>query len=552
MDGIAISAIYENGVFIRGVTRGDGRLGDEITSNMRTIASLPLRLYAKQLPPLLELRGEVFMTHQVFKQMNQAKTQSGEQLWANPRNAAAGSLKLLDPQEVSKRRLSVLFYGIAEGEFEEMKNQHQVHALLKSFGLPTLQHQKLCRSIEEIWEFAAHIEKIRPSLDYNIDGIVIKLDDLQEQKRLGNTGKSPRWAIAYKFSAEKVFTKIVDITVQVGRTGVLTPVAELEPVFLAGSTIARATLHNQEEVQRKDIRIGDRVLIEKGGDVIPKVVSVDFNARSSDSTPWKMPEHCPQCGAPVVQVPGEVAVRCPNPACQEQQLRRIIYFSGKNALDIEHLGEKVCEQLFTRGFVKRPSDIYRLTPEQLFQLEGFKEKSVQNLLTSIEKSKHVLLDRFLMGLGIKHVGAGTAELLAKKSGSIQELMRMRQEELLQIEGIGEKVASAILDYFSEAQNRKEIEELLELGVQPFYEAPLVHRGHAFENKTVVLTGVLQHYTRQAAASLVKERGGKVTDSVTKKTDFVVAGESPGSKLEKAQSLGIRVLDEAEFMQMISF
>jgi DNA ligase (NAD+) len=339
--------------------------------------------------------------------------------------------------------------------------------------------------------------------------------------------------------------------VQVGRTGVLTPVAELEPIFLAGSTISRATLHNEEEVRRKDIRIGDRVLIEKGGDVIPKVVSVDLIARPSTSTPWQIPEQCPSCGSPVSKSLGEVAVRCSNSEeCKEQQLRRLIYFSGKEAMDIDNMGEKVVEQLFQRGFVKRPSDMYRLTESQLYELEGFKEKSVLNLIKSIQKSKEVSLDRFLMGLGIKHVGSGTAELLAKKTGSIQELMKASREELLQIEGIGEKVANSIQEYFDHAQHRQEIADLLSLGVAPRQRQTVRYTGHPFENKNIVLTGVLHHYTRATAASLIKERGGKVSDSVSKKTDFLIAGEDAGSKLEKAQNLAVQILNEEQFRALV--
>ena len=551
MDGIAISATYEKGHFVQGVTRGDGRSGDDITANMRTISNLPLQLHNKDVPDFMEVRGEVFMPRMIFQQINEKKMQEGDQQWANPRNAAAGSLKLLNPQEVAERELSVVFYGIAEESSGQLVYQSQISPFLHKLGMPTLEYTGLGQSLDDIWEFAEKIRSIRPSLKYDIDGIVVKLDDLKEQKRLGNTAKNPRWAIAYKFAAEQAITRILGITVQVGRTGVLTPVAELDPVFLAGSTISRATLHNEEEVQRKDIRVGDLATIEKGGDVIPKVVSVDLDQRPINTLPWQMPHFCPSCGAAVLKLPGEVAVRCPNEAgCPEQQIRRLIYFAGKVAMDINHMGEKVIIQLFQKGFVKVPSDIYALTEEQVSQLSGFKEKSVRNLLTSIEKSKIVNLDRFIMALGIKYVGTGTAELLAAKAGSIEKLSQMTEEELKLIEGVGDKVAQAVVHYFSQNEHKAEIHRLLDLGVKPQIREVRQFIEHPFQGKNFVLTGTLEHFTRSTAASLIKERGGKVTDSVSKKTDYILAGTDPGSKLEKGKALGIKILSEEEFRVLL--
>ncbi len=552
MDGIAISARYENGKFVQGVTRGDGKVGDDITTNMRTINALPLQLYGDDVPELIEVRGEVFMPHVVFKELNEAKASAGEPLWANPRNAAAGSLKLLDPKEVARRSLSVVFYGIAEDPNQFITSQCQSHEFLHHLGLPTLQLRASCHSLDEIWDFIDKVRRQRSSLPYDIDGVVIKLDDIRQQKRLGNTAKNPRWAVAYKFAAEQATTRILAITVQVGRSGVLTPVAELEPVFLAGSTISRATLHNEEEVLRKDIRIGDNVIIEKGGDVIPKVVSVDMDRRPKDSDPWHMPAHCPSCGASVVRTLGEVAVRCPNRiGCPEQSLKNLIHSVGKGAMDIENMGEKVVEQLIEKGFVQCLSDVYRLNEEQLYQLEGFKAKSVHNLLTSIDKSRDVSLDRFIMALGIKHVGKGTAELLAAKAGNIEELMKMSKEDFLKVDGIGDKVAESITEYFVDPDHLTEIADLLALGVKPRLQATFNYSGHPFNDKNIVLTGTLTEYTRQGAATLIKERGGRVTDTVGKKTDFVVVGDAPGSKLEKARSLGIAILDEKEFKQLLN-
>lgn len=551
MDGVAISVRYEKGVYVRGVTRGDGKQGDDVTANIKTIPMLPLQLYGKNLPDVLELRGEVFMTHEAFKEQNQKRKEAEEPLWANPRNAAAGSLKLLDPHEVAQRPLSIVFYGLAEDSSHQIKSQEEMHAFFVTLGLPTLHQIAQASTLEEIWKFAQQVREMRRNLPFDIDGIVIKVNDLRTQQHLGATGKNPRWAIAYKFAPEQAVTRINDITVQVGRTGILTPVAELEPVLLAGSTIARATLHNAEEVQRKDIRVGDTVTIEKGGDVIPKVVHVHLALRPDDSQPWVMPSHCPNCGTEVVRVAGEVAVRCPNLNCSEQQLRRLIHFAGKHAMDIENLGEKVMEQLVVRGFVSTPSDIYKLRAEDLYQLEGFKEKSVQNLLTSIEKSKTVSLARFVMALGIKHVGTGTAELLANYAGTIDALMSSSEEELLKVEGVGPKVAAAIVEYFQDSQNREEIAQLLAAGVTPTVIQVTRHTGHAFEGKIFVLTGTLQHYTRGEAAGLIKERGGKVTETVSKKTDYLLVGDSPGSKLEKAQALGVTILSESVFTQMLT-
>lgn len=551
MDGIAISVRYENGRYVRGVTRGDGKKGDDVTANLKTVQSLPLKLMGKEIPEVLEVRGEVFMPHKAFEESNKQRAKAEEPLWANPRNAAAGALKLLDPHEVAKRNLAVVFYGIAEESSHQLTSQTDVHSFLRNNGLPILHLHAKCHSMDEIWNFAEKVRKIRPSLPFDIDGIVLKLDDLREQKHLGATGKNPRWAVAYKFAPEQAVTRILDITVQVGRTGILTPVAELEPVLLAGSTISRATLHNADEVQRKDIRIGDTVTIEKGGDVIPKVVSVQLALRPRHSIPWSMPESCPNCGTAVFRQSGEVAFRCPNKHCGEQLYRRLVYFASKNAMDIEGMGEKVVEQLIQRGFISRPSDIYLLSEAELSQLEGFKEKSVHNLLEGIEKSKSISLPRFIMSLGIPHVGAGISELLALKSGDIATLSNMTEDELLQIEGIGPKVAAAVVEYFKDKHNKEEIDHLLSRGVAPQkIVSQNIYSEHLFKGKTFVLTGTLPNYSRSAAAALIKERGGKVTESVSKNTDFVLAGADPGSKLEKAHKLGVKVLSESEFTQML--
>lgn len=547
MDGIAVTVYYKNGSFFKGATRGDGREGDEITANLKSIQSFPMKIPYQG---TIEVRGEIFMPHDTFSTINRARVNRGEEPWANPRNAAAGSLKLLDPKEVSRRGLQIVFYGVA-GELPGVATQTDVHRFIHQQGLPAVGMYGTCQTMDEIWNFAEKILAARPSLPYDIDGMVVKLDDLREQNALGSTGKNPRWAIAYKFAAEQVTTTIRDITVQIGRTGVLTPVAELAPVLVAGSTISRASLHNQEEIERKDIRLGDSVIIEKGGDVIPKVVEVLKEFRAPTSVPWKMPITCPSCGTPVAIVEGEVAVRCPNNLeCPEQQLRRIEYFAGKEAMDIENMGEKVVQQLVKKGFVKYPSDIYTLTAEKLQQLEGFKEKSVQNLLAAIEKSKHLKLDRFIMALGIKHVGSGTAEELARHFGNLTAFLHSTKEQLLAINGIGEKVANAIEDFLKDPDAQEELSRLLVGGVIPQNVDQAKHMDHAFSGKTFVLTGGLQNFTRSEAAALIKERGGKISESVSKKTDFVVAGEDPGSKYEKAKTLGITILSEDQFRELV--
>lgn len=553
MDGVAVSVRYEKGLFVRAVTRGDGKKGDDITNNMKTISALPLELSGSHVPDVIEVRGEVFMPHKVFHKLNEQKEEEGEELWANPRNAASGSLKLLDPREVAERKLSTVFYGIAEDSSSGTDTQYECHTYLRKMGLPVFHedHTKRCEDLKEIMAFAEKIHKKRPNLPFDIDGIVIKVDELKYVPKLGMTGKTPRSAIAYKFAPEQALTRIHEITVQVGRTGVLTPVAELEPVFLAGSTISRATLHNQEEVERKDIRVDDWVIIEKGGDVIPKVVEVDLKKRPKDSHPWKMPKTCPSCGHRVVHTEGEVAVRCPNTeGCEEQKIRRIAFFVSKEAMDIDHLGEKVVEQLVDKDLIRTISDIYNLTEKDLAKLDGFKEKSIQNLLESIHKSRYVPLSKFILALGIKYVGKGTAEDLADAAGDIDTLAKMSFEELQDIEGVGEKVAQAVVDYFSESKHLKEIHALLKNGVEPQAPKRTVRKDHDFYGKIFVLTGTLENYSRSEATDLIKERGGKVTGSVSAKTDYVLAGDDPGSKLDKAHSLKIRVLSEKQFKEML--
>jgi DNA ligase (NAD+) len=550
MDGTSISLRYEKGRLTHALTRGNGRIGDDVTANIKTIKGIPLKLSGHDFPAVLEVRGEVYMSLATFHAINSAREEEGLEPFANPRNAAAGSLKLLDPKEAARRKLNCITYGIAEGQ-AQIDTQAEVHAILKKMGLPTAknEHVAVCKDLDQIMKFAGSILKERTHLPFEIDGIVVKVNELKYHELLGATGKAPRYAVAYKFAPEQVLTRIHDITVQVGRTGVLTPVAELEPVFLAGSTISRATLHNQEEVARKDIRIGDSVVIEKAGDVIPQVVKVDFKRRGADSKVWHMPKNCPICKSEVVHYPGEVAVRCPNSNCGGQKAKSIIYFASKHAMDIEHMGERVVEQLVEKGLVKRISDIYLLDEKGLSSLEGFKEKSIRNLLHSIDSSRKCPLSRFIMGLGIKYVGTETAELLAEEAGDLETLMHMSEENLISIDGIGEKTAKSIAAFFKHKENREEIRLLLSHGVHP-QKMKKKRTDHEFSGKTFVLTGALKNFSRDEASALIKERGGKITGSVSKKTDYVLVGEDPGSKYDKAKELGVKILSEEEFRKSL--
>lgn len=549
MDGIACTVFYEKGLFVRGVTRGDGWKGDDITHNLRAIQTLPLQLYGKHIPELLEIRGEVYMSHSSFERLNEEKRKKEEEPFANPRNAAGGTLKLLDPAQVAKRNLSIVFYGIAQGLAPDY--QTELPAYLHKLGLPSLALTRKAHSSKEIMEYAEEVQRQRSHFPFDIDGIVVKVDNIRDHDRMGTTNKHPRSAIAYKFSAQQAETRVQEITVQVGRTGVLTPVAELDPVLLAGSTIRRASLHNQDEVRRLDVRVGDKVIIEKGGDVIPKVVQV-VDEEGRDKRPhWEMPTHCPACGALVEKVPGEVAVRCHNKAnCPGQVSRRIAYFVSKGAMDIDHVGGRVVEQLIEAGLIGYPSDLYLLTKEQLLNLEGFQEKSAQNVLESIERSKKVPLDRFIIALGIKHVGTATAEAIAAHGETLEGVLALTEQELIAIEGIGEKVAHAIVDHFSHPEQQKELQRLLERGVTPEPFKRIHVKGHFFFGKTVVITGTLVAYTRGKLSDLIKERGGKVTNTVTKKTDYLICGDDPGSKLDKAKELGVEVINEERLLTLL--
>lgn len=553
MDGLAVSIRYEKGVLTRALTRGDGKVGDDVTHQIKAIQNLPFQLQGEKIPDVIEIRGEVYMPRSVFMRLNEEKRKRNEELYANCRNAAAGSLKLLDYKEVYRRQLHFIGYGVIEASGRLLDYQHQVRELLQRLKIPTFfkQHAAIATTIDEVFAFVDQIEKERPHLDFDIDGIVIKVDDLKLQGELGFTAKIPRFAVAYKFHAEKAKTVIESITLQVGRSGVITPVAELKPVFLAGSTISRATLHNFEELRRKDIREKDTVLIEKGGDVIPKVLEVDLALRPKDSLPYLEPDHCPSCHQRLIKEKDLVAIRCPNQECPMQNLRQLTFFVSKEGMDIENLGKKVVEKLVEAGLVITFSDFYRLTKEEILQLEGFQEKSASSLMQSIAESKKCSLAKLLKALGIPHVGKQMAETLAERFKSLHELIHASFDELEAIDGVGHKVADAIIDYFSDENHRAEIQALLDAGLEIEKAEPVDTTQQIFKGQTVVVTGTLSRFTRQEIEQLLKTKGAHIASSVSKQTSFLIAGEAAGSKLDKARQLGIEVIDEEEFIRRLS-
>lgn len=551
MDGIAMGARYEHGRFVQGYTRGDGKVGDDITANLRTIRALPLKLNMENPPALLELRGEVFMPKAVFSKLNQLRKENEEPLWANPRNAAAGSIKLLDPKEVSQRQLNLVFYGVTEDSLPQTATQYEIHAWLRENGLPTLPHVAKCLTLEELYAFILRVEQLRPELPFEIDGVVIKVNTRAEQHLLGTTGKNPRWAVAYKFAAEQGCTRLINITVQVGRTGILTPVAELEAVPIAGSVIRRASLYNADEVERKDLRIGDWVVVEKGGDVIPKIVRAIPDRRHADAAIWKMPTHCPCCATAVIHPEGEIAVRCPNTStCKDQVLGRLELFCSREGVNMEHVGKQLLLQLFDKGFVHAPSDLYRLTKEQLQQMRGFQEKAIQNVLSSIEERREIPLGRLIMALGIPHVGSQTAELLARTFGSMENCMQASAQLFMQCDGIGEVVAQSLFSYFHDPYYTEELKRLLKEVTAIAPKAQSVQSGHPFNGKLLLFTGTLSKYTREQAEERAASCGAKIGSSLTKKTDYLVVGDNPGSKVAKAQTLGTTILTEEQFLKLL--
>ena len=552
-DGVSVSLTYEKGRFTRGATRGDGEQGDDITANLKVIRPLPLTLEGPAsgaLPKLVEVRGEVYMPRPAFERLNRQKEKEGEPLFANPRNGAAGSLKQLDPRIVAERNLSLFCYGLGAAEGRTFRTQHEVLKFLQEAGLPVNPHFKRCRDIEEVIAACGEWDARRKKMDYDTDGMVVKVDDLETQRRLGSTSKAPRYMIAYKFPAERAVTRLNGIELQVGRTGALTPVAHLEPVFLAGTTVSRASLHNEDEIRRKEIRIGDWVRIEKAGEIIPQVVEVIKEKRTGKEKPFRMPDRCPACHGPVSRDPEEVAVRCESLSCPAQLKERLIHFAARGAMDIEGLGEAMAEQLVSNGRVKDPGDLYGLTAKDLMELERMGEKSAANLLQGIAASKERGLSRLIFALGVRHVGEAGAAALARHFGSLRKLSSAGEEDLTRLSDVGPVVAQSIRSFFRSSANQKVLEKLEKAGIRFEETAPKRLSGR-MEGQVVIFTGELSGWSRPEAEERVRSHGGAIGSSVTRKTTLVVAGDSPGSKYEKAKALGVRIIGEAEFRRLIN-
>jgi DNA ligase (NAD+) len=552
IDGLAVSLRYEKGVFVQGATRGDGSIGEDITSNLKTIRSIPLKIKE---PLSFEVRGEAFMPKRSFEALNKVKEEKGEEPFANPRNAAAGSLRQLDPKIAASRNLDIFLYALADIGDTGIDSHSEGLNQLDQLGFKTNPERKRCTDIEEVLEYVESWTERRPDLSYDIDGIVIKVDSLEQQKALGTTAKSPRWAIAFKFPAEEVVTVLKEIELSVGRTGVVTPTAILEPVRVAGTTVQRASLHNEDLIREKDIKIGDHVVIKKAGDIIPEVVNVLEEKRTGDEQEFSMPTHCPECESELVRLEGEVALRCINPKCPAQIREGLIHFVSRNAMNIDGLGEKVISQLFREQLIGDVADLYKLERDQLLKLERMGEKSVDNLLQAIEASKKNSLEKLLFGLGIRHVGAKAAKTLAQEFSTMDQLMDVSKEELTNINEIGEKMADAIVAYFENDEVKELIQELKDAGVNLEYKGPkpvsASESDSYFAGKTIVLTGKIERLSRNEAKEKIELLGGKVTGSVSKKTDLVIAGEDAGSKLTKANELEIEVWDEDKLMEELN-
>ena len=553
MDGMSLALTYEDGHLARGVTRGDGTVGEDVTSNVRTMRSVPLSIPAATIkkagvPANFEARGEVIMPLKAFERMNEDREAQNLSKFANPRNAAAGTIRVLEPNIVAERRLDFYAYFLlVKGKYFPEKHSDALHAL-RTLGFKVNPNHLVAKDIDQVLEFIAKGEQMRDKLGYEIDGIVIKVNSMRTQERLGFTGKAPRWAIAYKYAARSGVTQIEDIVPQVGRTGKLTPVAWLAPVPIGGTMVKRATLHNMDEIERLGVKIGDWVMVERGGDVIPKVVKVmEDKEHPRGHKTFHMPERCPVCNGHVVRVEGEADHRCVNANCPAKLRESILHFAARSVMNIEGMGESLVNQLADRGLVKNVADIYELTKEKLLTLERIGDKSAENLLAEIEQSRKLPLERVIFGLGIRFVGERTAEFLAEHFGSMDALMSAGVEELEEVNEVGPRIAQSIHEFFAEPSNRKLVERLRKYlkftGVKK-------QRGTALAGKTFVRTGTLPNYSRDAAKKMIEDAGGKVTSSVSKKTDYVVAGADAGSKLDKAQELGVKVIDEAQMLELV--
>lgn len=545
IDGLSMSLEYENGIFVRGATRGNGVIGEDVTENLRTVRSIPLRISGA--PERLIVRGEVYMSKSVFNALNAEREIAGEQLLANPRNAAAGSIRQLDPKIAASRKLDIVCFNMQLSSGEEYQSHSQTLDALRHMGFPVVPY-KLYDSIEGCLEYIDWLGEHRDELAYDMDGAVIKINSLSQRRELGSTAKAPRWAVAYKYPPEKKESRVVDILVQVGRTGVLTPKAVIEPIRLAGTTVSNATLHNQDNIDRLDIRIGDTVLVQKAGEIIPEVLSVNKAKRQADSVPFTMPSFCPECGAPVVRDIDGVALRCTSPECPAQRLRNLAHFASREAMDIDGLGISVCESLIASGLVESPAELYYLEKEPVAALDRMGAKSAENLILAIERSKEAGLARLLCAFGIRQVGSKAAKTLAAHFGTLDKLMEADIDELVNVQDIGAVTAGFIREWFSLEQSKHQIRLLREAGVS--FECTDKVTDARFAGMTFVLTGELSSYKRDVAAAIIEGFGGKTSSSVSKKTSIVLAGENAGSKLMKAQQLGIRIIDEDEFKKMI--
>lgn len=551
IDGLSISLRYEEGKFVRGATRGDGTIGEDITENLKTVRSIPLQLTQ---PYSMEVRGECYMPKQSFLQLNQEREEAGQDVFANPRNAAAGSVRQLDSSVTAKRNLSSFLYTVADAGTLHVTNQADALVELDELGFKINREHRLCQNMDEVWEYIQEYHLKRSELPYEIDGVVIKVNDFSQQDALGFTVRAPRWAIAYKFPPEEVETTIEDIEWTIGRTGVVTPTAVMTPVKVAGTTVARASLHNRDFIEAKDIRLNDQVIIYKAGDIIPEVAYVIVDKRPENSVPYEIPTHCPVCESELVHLEEEVALRCINPKCPAQMKEGLNHFVSRNAMNIDGLGPKVLAQLFDKGFVKDVADLYLLTEADFLNLDKVKEKSANNFLTAIQNSKTNSAERLLFGLGIRHVGAKAAKILLEHFGDIPTLSQATKEEVSSIFSIGETIADSVVNYFDNKEVLELLDEFETAGVNLTYlgktSAELSEVTSIFKDKTVVLTGKLTHFNRDEAKAIIENQGGKVTGSVSKKTDLVIAGEEAGSKLTKAQSLGIDIWTEEQFVTAV--
>jgi DNA ligase (NAD+) len=545
IDGAGVALVYKDGIFIRGATRGDGFRGDDISQNLKTIRSIPLRLHGDMLKNG-EVRGEVYMTLSGFKKYNEEQIKRGEPVFANPRNAAAGSLRQLDPRIVAKRPLDIWVYFISPDNKEFTTHAESLQAL-KQAGFRVNPLIQQAADIEHAIRICEHLEQQRENLDYEIDGAVIKVNSIAQQRLLGSTSKNPRWSIAYKFSAKQATTRLLDIAVQVGRTGAITPVAILEPVKVGGVTVSRATLHNFDELERKDLKIGDWVLVERSGDVIPQVVKSIKEKRTGEEYPLEIPRTCPICKTPLVHPEGEVAIRCPNRQCPARLKWRLRYFASRDAMDIDHLGEQTIDKLLDKGLIDSIADLYVLTKEDLLGLEGFKEKSAENLINAIQQSKEEDLSRLIYGLGIRHVGKYAAQLLAQRFDSIDDIARATPEELKTIDGLGDKTAESIATFFATDENQELLHRLKDIGVQTQQKRK---ENLPLQGKKFVFTGTLSSLSRTEAGELVKKQGGIIASAISKDVDYVVLGEKPGSKKAKAERLNLTIINEEEFRDLL--